>query len=501
MDVTGHREVEERIRSQAQLLDQVQAAIIATDTQGTVTHWNEHASRMYGWTREEALGRKAEELVVGPLESEVAEEIMERLRTGEPWEGEFTARRKDGSTFSAFVTDSVVRDAEGRVIGIVGVSTDITERKRAEKELRLRDRAIEASSNGVAITDPNLPDNPMVYVNPGLERMSGYPAEELVGHNWRMLQGSDRDQPDLDELRAALSEHREFRGVLRNYRKDGSLFYNDLHVAPVFDGEGRLANFVGVMSDVTESKRLEQEMRETNRRLSELASLRADFAAMVAHEIGAPLATIRGFAEVLETGELGPTEQAAALAKIGAEVEGLATLVADVRSVAAIEREDFSLAPRPVPVGELLEDAARFARTLSGEHPLIVENANDDETVRADPYRIGQVLRNLLSNAAKYSPEGTPVRLTTVREGTTGGTLGRLRVEVTDGGRGVHPEDAERIFEKFARGRDGAGHRAYGVGLGLYLSRRIVRAHGGELVYRPAGGGGSVFSFDLEADR
>jgi PAS domain S-box-containing protein len=135
-DVTERKRAEERVLFQAHLLEQVQAAVIATDMHGTVTHWNEHAERLYGWSREEALGRRITELTVGPEEAELSEEIMRRVRAGETWEGEFTVRRKDGSTFPAHVTDSLIRDAEGRAVGIVGVSTDITERKRLEESLR-----------------------------------------------------------------------------------------------------------------------------------------------------------------------------------------------------------------------------------------------------------------------------------------------------------------------------------------------------------------------------
>ena len=114
---------------------------------------------------------------------------------------------------------------------------------------RLLDRAVAASSNGIIITDPKLPDNPIVYVNPAFERISGYPVDEVLGHNCRFLQGDDRAQPVLDELRAALGEERESRVVLRNYRKDGTPFWNELYVAPVHDEEGRLTNFVGVQND------------------------------------------------------------------------------------------------------------------------------------------------------------------------------------------------------------------------------------------------------------
>jgi PAS domain S-box-containing protein len=144
LDITGRKKAEEHTLFQARLLDQVQAAVIATDMDGVVTHWSAHAERLYGFSREETLGRNISELTVGPTKAGLANEIMERLRSGETWEGEFTVRRKDGSTFPAYVIDSLIYDSRGREIGIVGVSTDITERRQAEEErVRLRDREIE----------------------------------------------------------------------------------------------------------------------------------------------------------------------------------------------------------------------------------------------------------------------------------------------------------------------------------------------------------------------
>ncbi len=136
-------------------------------------------------------------------------------------------------------------------------------------KLRLLERAVTASTNSIVITDPNQHDAPIVYANPAFERTTGYTAEEALGRNCRFLQGEDRDQPVLGELTAAVSEGRHCTVVLRNYRKDGTLFWNELSVYPVRDEGGHVVNFVGVQNDITERIRSEEvlsEMRRAERR-------------------------------------------------------------------------------------------------------------------------------------------------------------------------------------------------------------------------------------------
>jgi len=316
-----------------------------------------------------------------------------------------------------------------------------------------------------------------------------------------------------DKLRKGEATRKE-----RKYRtKDGRLLDVEVGGTQIFYRGKEVV--CSTARDITERKRIEEEIRETNRRLGELATLRADFTAMVAHELDTPLAVIRGYADVLATGELEPAESERALSQIQAETEVLNALVEDVRVAASEERRDFVVNPRVVPVDELLDAAARFAVTLPGDHPLSLEypsgggqwdgvragyadpfifggTASGPE-VWADPYKIGQVLRNLLANAVKYSPEGAPIELRAVPDEV----VRRVRIEVVDHGPGIHPDDVERIFEKFGRGRDAEGRQVAGVGLGLYLSRRILQAHGSDMAVDNRTGGGSVFSFDLEMDR
>ena len=128
---------------------------------------------------------------------------------------------------------------------------------------RLLESAVEASSNGVVLSNPNLPDTPIVYVNPAFERMTGYSADEVIGYNCRFLQGEDRDQPDLEEIRTAIAETRECRAMLKNYRKDGTSFWNELHIAPVYGLDGRLASYVGIQNDVTKRKEAQEALRQS----------------------------------------------------------------------------------------------------------------------------------------------------------------------------------------------------------------------------------------------
>jgi len=265
------------------------------------------------------------------------------------------------------------------------------------------------------------------------------------------------------------------------------------------DALGLIFAVVVAVGGVSELRRVASERagllateRERAQRLSELNAMRSDFSAMVAHELETPIASVRKLNELLTVQGEDPGVRAYATNATPGELDALTNLVRDVRTVAAVEREGFEIEARSLPLEKILTDARVYARTLPVDHPVQQIRQGDlraGECVLADPERIGQVLRNLLSNAAKYSPEGTPIELRVGKKG------GRIRIEVADHGQGIHPNNLRRIFEKFGRGHE--RHEMPGVGLGLYLSRRIVQSHGSELTVRTRPGEGSVFGFDL----
>lgn len=138
---------------------------------------------------------------------------------------------------------------------------EIRQRQKKEEELRLSNQAIAASTDGIVIADARKPDMPITYVNPAFERLTGYSTQEVIGRNCRFLQGNDTDQPALDELREAIREGKGCKVVLANYRKDGTGFWNELSVSPIYDADGNLTHFVGIQSNITDRKLAQEALR------------------------------------------------------------------------------------------------------------------------------------------------------------------------------------------------------------------------------------------------
>src|SRR5918995_1512515 len=179
-DMAGRKSAGEQIRLRARLLDAVGQAIIATNPQGRIVYWNRAAQELYGWSKEEVMGRPIVEVTPSQEMLERAEEIMAELRAGRSWSGEFVVQRKDGSTFPAMVTDTPVQDEQGNLVGIIGVSTDITEIKKMEELRRSEERFRLLAENAQdLIYRYRLKPSPgFEYVSPSATATIGYTPEE-----------------------------------------------------------------------------------------------------------------------------------------------------------------------------------------------------------------------------------------------------------------------------------------------------------------------------------
>lgn len=197
--------------------------------------------------------------------------------------------------------------------------------RMAEGALSLRDRALAAITEGICITDPHQPDNPIVYVNSGFERLTGYSAVEVLGRNCRFLQGPESDPAVLDAVRTAICEERECIVELRNYRKDGMPFWNRLSLAPVRNAAGAVVNFIGVQSDVTKRKQME--------------ALKSELLSILGHQLRTPLTSLRGFVELMLRRDYTPQERREFLTIIHNETKSLTDLITDFLDIQRTEAD------------------------------------------------------------------------------------------------------------------------------------------------------------------
>ena len=231
------------------LVSKISDAFVVVDHEGVVRYVNQSAEELFGCKSEYIVGEVFGLPVVKGESTDIS-----------------IINRDQGKTTEAEMRISEAID-EDRMVYVVASLRDVSERKRVEESLRLRERAIAASSNGIVITDATKPENPMIYVNPSFERITGYSASEVIGRDCRFLQGGDRNQMDLVDLRNAIQEQRECHAVLLNYRKDGTPFWNDLYIAPVFSESGELTNYIGIQTDITEQVQSTQRLLESEERL------------------------------------------------------------------------------------------------------------------------------------------------------------------------------------------------------------------------------------------
>lgn len=211
---------------------------------------NSSWERALGYSVDSLLAQKFLDLVhPDDLESTLAE--LAKLNQGDPtlcFENRYRCENGEYIWLS-WVATPYVREQV-----IYAVARDVTDRKNQEKRLRLMERAINHASNGIIITDATDPQNPAIYVNAAVQRVTGYTPQDILGHNCRLFQSHDRHQPELNLLRQAIDNGQECKVVLRNYCRDGSLFWNELHIAPIYDESQHLTHFIGIQTDITEQK-------------------------------------------------------------------------------------------------------------------------------------------------------------------------------------------------------------------------------------------------------
>lgn len=453
------------------IVESSEDAIVSKDLNGIITSWNPAASRIFGYTPEEIIGRSILTLIPEDLHHE-EDMILGKIRAGQRVEHFETVRmRKNGERFDIAVTISPVKDASGRVIGASKIARDISDRKRRD-EARFRLAAlVECSDDGIVGKDLN---GIISSWNPGAERIFGYSAEEMIGQPvLRLIPEELKHEEDmiLSKLRAGERiEHYETTRV----RKDGRRIDVSVTISPVRDAEGRIIGASKIARDVSDRKRIERLLIQ-----SEKLAATGRMAATVAHEINNPLESVMNLIYLARRAS--PPQ--------GKPFQYLQTAEKELERVSHIARQTLGYyretgAPVEVAMGDLLNNVLSVYETKLRAAGIAADcHFEKHRRVKVGKGEMLQVFSNIISNAVDAMPQGGRLQLSvaeTQYEGAEG-----VQVVIRDNGTGIAPEHLDRIFEPFFTTKGDLG-----TGIGLWVSQQLVQNRGGRITISSATQGG-----------
>lgn len=330
--------------------------------------------------------------------------------------------------------------------------------------------------------------------NPAAERIFGYLGHEVIGRNVSILMsGLDRGRHDEYIANYLRTGHAKIIGIGREVtaqRKDGSLFPAELGVSEFRLGRARF--FTGIVRDITERKKLEQELYRRMRQLAEADQRKDQFIGLLSHELRNPLAPVRNGLQILRHADAQDVHRVVTM--MDRQVAHMTRLIDDLLDVSRLTSGKIELRREDVPLHKVLQQAAETVAAeiaLKGQR-LVVENADETIVLYVDPVRIAQVVSNLLHNAMKFSETGGDIHLRVAREDDT------AVIRVKDTGIGIARDKLESIFEVFVQIDASIERRRSGLGLGLTLAKNLVELHGGTVRASSAGPGcGSEFEVRL----
>lgn len=524
-------------------IDRSENAVFITDTSGLIQYANPAFEKVYGFSPSEAIGKTPRILKSGLIPAEQYTAFWSTLLSGNTVSGELINRRKDGSTIPIAGTNSPILDETGQIIGFLAVHQDITERKLFEETLQRRNDYLAASSEIGRLVTSTLDLNTIFTRTVSLisERFGFYFASiyiiEETGFNARLQEGTGNAGEKMKALRhSVVVGSSSIVGTVTETGK--ALLVNDTDIEPLYQPNPllldtrsqvaiplrigtrivgvidiqstrpyafsaddisvlqSLADQVAVAIDNARSYELSQQLIKD---LREVDQLKSQFLANMSHELRTPLNSIIGFSRVILKGIDGPVSdlQQQDLTAIYNSGQHLLGLINDILDLARIEAGKMELNFEEVQLSEMVNSVLSTAKGLVKEKPiqLVPRIPSNMPTVRGDTMRVRQVLLNLISNASKFTDEGSITVETMVQKGPTGRM--EALINVIDTGPGISLEDQEKLFKAFSQVDGSATRKSGGSGLGLSICANLVQLHGGRISVHSEIGHGSTFWFTL----
>ncbi len=486
-DITSRKKTEEELRFSHAAFRSIHESVIATDTKYVITHWNEISEKIYGIKAAEAIGKKMMDII--EIEENLPgenERRLERLESDGYYREEQLHRTKQGEVWVDVSVQAI--EENGKRYGWVMLASAITQRKLAEEALKRSEEKyrelIDTSSDGIISTDSQLR---FIVWNRGAEKLLGYTEKEMLGQSiMAIIPGTEQK----DVARELFQSKNNDTGKITSQVFETNGMKKDCTVVPM---EVTLSTrksenkfFVtAIMRDITERKLAEEKLRKIDR-------MKSEFLSNVSHELRTPLQSISGFTKLIMNGQVpDAATQQEFFQIIDRETQHLGNLINGLLDLSRLESGRFQINRQPTEIRETMLDSIKSFHTLARDKNITLNEEIPVELpeMEVDDERIRQVFVNLLSNAIKFSDSGGSVTVRAEKHPE------ELLFQVSDHGIGMSPEAMRHLFERFYRAEENPARS--GTGLGLYITKQIIDAHGGRIWAESKVNEGSTFSFTL----
>ncbi len=480
-----------------QLIDTANAPIFSVDTEGRIDEWNQMVGNITGFVKDEVMGQDLVKQIINKDQRETVKAVLKNaLRGIQTRSYEVPLNTKDGRPIIMLLNAATRFNAEGIINGVVGVGQDITEltayRENLERMVNSRTRDLNQSvqdtektrdridailssvPDGLIVTDTN---NRVILMNRVSEELLGVRFSDVIDRpiNFAIAEKTlcEKVKDTLGTKSSGYQFDFELPGKvlkkLKIMRAQTSVFYSR---------DGKQSGVVTILRDVT----LE---REVDR-------MKTEFISTVAHELRTPLTSIMGFSEILLTrNNFKPQERKKFLTYVNKQARDLASIINDLLDISSIESgQSFRLNKSSCNAGDVIRNLIPHYQMHHSEHRIEVTLPEEPVELLADIEKLGQVLKNLISNAVNYSPAGGLILVA----GEVSGD--QFQVSVEDQGLGMTPAVQKNIFNRFYRG-DASDTAIHGLGLGLTIVKYIVEAHGGKIWIESEYGLGTIVRFNI----
>lgn len=389
----------------------------------------------------------------------------------------------DGRTIRRFSTQ--IRGNNDEYYGRFYIFENITERKQTEVKLKMQNAAFESFALAIVITNIKAE---IQWVNPAFTTLTGYSPGELIGQNASILQSGKMQKEYFSELWRTILSGNTWTGELINKRKDGSLYYEEETITPLFNEAGEVSRFIAIKIDISHRKEIEKSLRDNVEKEKELNDMKSRFVSTASHEFRTPLASILITSDSLINywKKMEEAQIKDKLTKINNQVFHLTKIVNDVLQISRIEEGKVEFNPSAIDIIELCTQAIEtFNSDPSLKNKVKLESPYRAVNMNLDTRLIIQVINNLVSNGIKYSPEDPKVEVEISMQ------KGELYISVSDKGIGIPEPDQKHLFTPFYRASN--TRSIQGTGLGLNIVRESLRMHGGDITFTSKQGKGTKF--------